>query len=305
MSEIAFEPAGEWTTQPLRPITPAVFKGFAALIYREAGIHLSEAKQALLVGRLSRRVRALALPGFREYLERVSHDATERVEMLNCIATNETHFFREPNHFVLLRERVLPNLLAAAEAGQRAKSIRVWSAGCSTGEEPYSLAMLLRDSLGDTWNIDILATDISTRVLDSARAGLWPVRKSKEIPAPYLKRFMLKGTRTQEGVMKAGEELRGMISFARLNLNDEQFRLEGAPARLIGARNFDLIFCRNVLIYFDADSKRGVIQRLVNHLAPNGLLFVGHAESLNGVTDAVRCVTPTVYGRPTENHHAQ
>ncbi|HEY0142474.1 MAG TPA: protein-glutamate O-methyltransferase [Thermoanaerobaculia bacterium] len=296
MSEVAFEPAGEWTTQPLRPITPAVFKGFAALIYREAGIHLSEAKQALLVGRLSKRVRALALPGFREYLDRVSHDATERVEMLNCIATNETHFFREPNHFVLLRERVLPNLLAAAAAGQRPKSIRVWSAGCSTGEEPYSLAMLLRDTLGDGWNIDILATDISTRVLDSARAGFWPVRKSKEIPAPYLKRFMLKGTRSQEGTMKAGEDLRGMIRFLRLNLNEEQFRVE---------RNFDLIFCRNVLIYFDADSKRGVINRLVSHLAPKGLLFVGHAESLNGVTDAVRCVTPTVYARPGESHLAQ
>lgn len=268
-------------------LSPAVFRGFAALIYREAGIHLTDAKQALLAGRLGRRVRALELPDLRAYLDRVQHDPAERVEMLNCIATNETHFFREPNHFVLLRDQVLPRMLAAAAAGQCAKSIRVWSAGCSTGEEPYSLAMLLLHAL-EGWSIDILATDISTRVLDQARAGLWPLAKSHEIPAAYLKRFMLKGTRSQEGKMKAGDELRNVIRFARLNLNDGRYAVDA---------RFDLIFCRNVLIYFDHASKRGVVSRLLGHLAADGLLFVGHAESLNGAGDAVRCVIPTVYSR--------
>jgi chemotaxis protein methyltransferase CheR len=286
MSEVAFEPGGEWMQVP-RAITPAVFRGFVSLIYREAGIHLSDAKEALLVGRLSRRVKALGLRGFRDYLERVQGDAVERVEMLNCIATNETHFFREPSHFALLRDRVLPQLLASAAAGERARTIRVWSAGCSSGEEPYSLAMLLRDTLAD-WTIDILATDISTRILDKAREALWPVRKAEEVPAPYLRRFMLKGTRAQDGMMKAGDEIRSLVRFARLNLNDEAYAVDG---------RFDLIFCRNVLIYFDNASKRGVVNRLIQHLTPSGLLFVGHAESLNGVTDEVRCIIPTVYSR--------
>lgn len=288
-SEVAFEPGGEWA-QPSRPIAPAVFRGFAALIYREAGIHLSDAKQALLVGRLSRRVQALGLRGFREYLDRVQHDAAERLEMLNCIATHETHFFREPNHFTLLRERVLPQWLAAAAAGQRARTMRVWSAGCSSGEEPYSLAMLLRDLLPD-WSIDILATDLSTRVLEKAREALWPIKKADEIPGPYLRRFMLKGTRAQIGTMTAGDEIRSLVRFERLNLNDEAYAVQG---------RFDLIFCRNVLIYFDTESKRRVIGRLLQQLTPDGLLFVGHAESLNGVTDAVRCVVPTVY---SASHH--
>ena len=280
-----FEPGGEWM-QPIKPMTMATFRGFASLIYREAGIHLSDAKQALLAGRVARRIRALALPGFREYLDYVTRDAAERVEMLNCIATNETHFFREPKHFDLLRDTILPRLAADTS---RLRTLRVWSAGCSTGEEPYSLAMLLLDRLPD-WNIDILATDISTRVLDLARAGIWPMRKSKEIPQPYLKRFMLKGTRSQEGVMKAGDEIRSVIRFARLNLNEARYDIGG---------RIDLIFCRNVLIYFDQESRRRAVARMLEQLDPSGLFFVGHAESLNGVNDDVRSVIPTVYALKT------
>jgi chemotaxis protein methyltransferase CheR len=284
MATVAFEPGGEWM-QPMAPMTPSLFRAFAALIYRESGIRLADAKQALLAGRLAKRIRALSLPGYYEYLERVTRDASERIEMLNCIATNETHFFREPKHFDLLRDSILPRLTSAAGAGERARRLRVWSAGCSTGEEPYSLAMLLLDRLPD-WNIDILATDISTRALDAARNGVWPVKKAREIPQHYLRRFMLKGTRSQDGVMKAGDELRSVLRFERLNLNSERYGVECG---------IDLLFCRNVLIYFDHESRGRAVARLLSHLDPSGFLFVGHAESLNGVSDLVRCVTPTVY----------
>lgn len=281
---VAFEPGGEMP-HAIAPMSPAVFRGFAELVYAETGIHLAPAKQALLVARLAKRMRALDLVKWRDYLELVRTDAREKVQCINSITTHETHFFREPMHFEFLRTNVIPALREAAAAGLRTKQLRVWSAGCSTGEEPYSLAMLLLDLLGD-WHLDILATDLSSRVVESARAGLWPIRKSSEIPRDYLRRFMLRGQNAQSGVMSAGAELRSILRFETLNLND---------ARYAVGSNLDLIFCRNVLIYFDQASKSRVIARLVQHLDPTGLLFVGHSESLNGITDALRAVRPTVY----------
>jgi chemotaxis protein methyltransferase CheR len=294
---VAFEPAGEAPQGPTPlapPMTPAVFRGFAELVYAETGIHLAPAKQALLVARLGKRMRALDLTRWRDYLDLVRSDAREKVQCINSITTHETHFFREPNHFELLRTSVIPALRDSAAAGLRTKHLRVWSAGCSTGEEPYSLAMLFLDLLGD-WHIDILATDLSTRVVESARTGHWPLRKSSEIPREYLRRFMLRGQGAQTGVMSAGEEIRSVVRFDALNLNDARY---AAPS------NLDLIFCRNVLIYFDAASKRRAIARFVQHLAPTGLLFVGHSESLNGISDALRAVRPTVYALK-ENQRAQ
>jgi len=291
---VAFEPAGE-LPQALRPLTPAVFRGFAELVYAEAGIHLAPVKQALVVSRCSRRVRALGFTSWRDYLDLVQRDPRERVHFLESITTHETHFFREPNHFELLRTMVIPALIEAAAAGRRPRQLRVWSAGCSSGEEPYSLAMLLLDLLPD-WHLDILATDLSARVIESARAGLWPIRKSQEIPDAYLRRFMLKGKGAQAGVMAAGEEIRAVVRFDTLNLND---------ARYAAGTNLDLILCRNVLIYFDQVSKRRVIERLIQHLAPAGLLFVGHSESLGGITDALRAVRPTVYSLKENHQRAQ
>ena len=271
----------------IKPITPSLFAAFATLIHRESGIHLTTAKQALLTGRLQRRLRALGLDNFRDYLRIAESDLQERREMINAITTHETQFFREPSHFDLLRSRTIPAMIAEAAAGLRARRIRVWSAGCSTGEEPYSLAMLLADLIPD-WSIDILATDLSTRVLDLAREGSFPIKRKDAIPTDYLKRFMLRGIRSREGTMRAGDEIRALIGFRYLNLNDERYA---------GLGTFDLIFCRNVLIYFDASSKRRVVSRLLDHLDPAGLLFLGHAESLNGLTDRARCVRPTVYAR--------
>jgi chemotaxis protein methyltransferase CheR len=269
-----------------REITEREFSLFQALILRDAGIYLAPAKKALLVGRLAKRLRALGLSSFGEYYRRVveEDDRDERVQMLDCISTNETHFFREPRQFEFLERQVIP---AWKEKGPRI--LRIWSAGCSTGEEPYSLAMMLLHHFppGSGRQIEILATDLSTRALAKAETAVWPLEKATEIPTEYRKAFMLRGTASQEGKMKVAPEVRALVRFGRLNLNDERYPVRGP---------FHLIFCRNVLIYFPMDGKLRVIHRLLDVLAPDGLLFLGHAESLNAVTDRVVTVVPTVYG---------
>jgi len=274
----------------IRPITHQEFKLFQELIYRKAGIYLAPSKKALIEGRLARRLRELGLNSFGAYYHRVVEegDGEELAHLLNRISTNETHFFREPRQFEFLEQRVFPDWTGQGASAMRSRRIRVWSAGSSTGEEPYSVAMILLEHFppSDGWEIEILATDISTRALEAARAAVWPIAKLKEIPPRYLKRFMLKGTRTQEGKMKAGPEIRSIVQFERINLNDDVYPVTGL---------FDVIFCRNVLIYFNTQSRARVIHRLLNYLAPAGYFFVGHAESLHGVTERVRNVMPTVY----------
>lgn len=270
------------------PLTDKEFAGYQRLVYREAGIWLSPAKRALLMGRVSRRLRELDGMSFGTYLMRAEADEAERVRLVDAICTHETHFFREPRHFELLEHEVLPRWRARGDTGSGAgRRVYVWSAGCSTGEEPFTLAMVLRHHLPaeEGWSIDILATDLSTRILERARQSLWPVDKAEEIPQHYLRGYMLKGVGSQEGKMKAGPELRSLVRFQRVNLND--------GAGLSG--RFDLVFCRNVLIYFDAASKARAVERLLGHLSPQGLLFLGHAESLSGLGWRVRTVMPTVY----------
>ena len=263
------------------------FRRVQALVHREAGISLSDAKKALVSGRLARRLRELAL-AWPSYLELVQSDPAELVRMLDCITTNETHFFREPRHFDLLEREVFPAWTAEAAAGARPRRVRAWSAACSTGEEPYSLAMSLLRAFppGSGWATEILATDLSTRVLARAAAGVYPLEKADEIPERDRKAFMLRGHGGEEGRMKAGPELQSLVRFARMNL--------AAPAYPdVGA--FDLVFCRNVLIYFDRETKEQVVRRLLGHVAPGGLLFLGHAESLAGMDVQADTVIPTVY----------
>ena len=274
-------------------ISAKEFALFRDLIHRESGIFLSEAKKALVVGRLGRRLRELGLSSLGAYYRLLAEgDEQERMRMLDCICTNETHFFREPRQFEFLEQQVFPEWAARAAAG-RPRRIRAWSAACSTGEEPYSLAMTLlaRFPPSSGWTLEILASDLSTRALDQARAGLWSVDKAREIPERYLKAFMLRGRGPQEGVMKAGPEIRSLLRFQRVNLNQDRYPVPGA---------FDLVFCRNVLIYFDVASKAGVVHRLLDQLAPGGYLFLGHAESLTGLSDRGRSVGPTVYVRARE-----
>jgi chemotaxis protein methyltransferase CheR len=281
---------GEHASKGLRDISDHDFDLLRELIHKEAGIHLSQVKRALLVGRLSRRIRELGMESFKAYYDHVVESPEERVQMLDRISTNETHFFREPRHFEYVETQLVPAWLAAAATGSRPKKLRVWSAACSTGEEPYSLAMLLHQSLvsADGWEVEILATDISTRVLSAAQTAVWPQSKAHEIPPSYLKQYMLEGVRSQEGRIKAAPEIRAMVQFRRMNLNEPPYPVPG---------EMDLIFCRNVLIYFDQVTKRRVISQLLERLSPTGHLFLGHAESLAGLSDQVRPVAPTVYVR--------
>ncbi len=265
------------------------FDLFRSLIYETAGIHLNDSKRALLGARLGRRLRQLGLESLSAYYAHVAREGErELAHLLDAITTNETHFFREPRQFEELDRTVIPAWLAA----QRPRAVRVWSAGCSTGEEPYSIAMLLHAALASRgWRVQIVATDLSMRVLAQAEEGEWSLARAAEIPEPYLRRYMLRGTGSKAGRIAAGDEIRSMISFRRLNLNDAPWPIEGT---------FDLIFCRNVLIYFDAESKRRAIASLLERLAPGGILLLGHSESLCGWNHGLRSVGPTMYAKPAE-----
>jgi len=268
-----------------------VFRLFQELIHQGTGIWLASQKKAMLTGRLAKRLRQLGLPSYRAYLEVVESDEGELRELFDRVSTNETHFFREPRHFDFLERTVYPEWRAQAAAEKRSRRLRVWSAGCSTGEEPYSMAMSLRSAFPESsgWVLEILASDLSTRVLAQARAAVWPIAKSAEIPALLLKEFMLRGTGTEEGKMKAGFELRNLIQFERINLSQTPYPSVGT---------FDLILCRNVLIYFDPPGKDRVIRQLLEHLVPGGYLFIGHSETMGPAVVGPRPVIPTVYRLP-------
>lgn len=275
----------------IQPITDREFDLFQGLIHRLAGIHLVPAKKALLVRRLTRRLRELNLRSFTAYYRLAKQEGhEEQIEMLDRVCTNETQFFREPKQFDLLAEEIIPEWNRQADSGRRPRRLRVWSAACSTGEEPFSLAMTLLHRLlpENHWQVEIQATDLSTRVLATARKAVWPLERAQRIPEELRRRFMLKGVRDQFGKVKAARSIRSLVHFDRLNLNADSYSVRGS---------FDLIFCRNVLIYFDLATRRRVIESLLERLAPTGYLFLGHAESLNGISEKMRTLIPCVYTR--------
>jgi chemotaxis protein methyltransferase CheR len=277
---------------PHLSVSPALFEKFQKLIYTETGIWLGSSKTALLCGRLFRRLRTLEITSLQNYYEFVSQPEQheERARMIDAITTNETRFFREPRQFEFLVQRVFPRWHADAERGSRPKRVNIWSAGCSSGEEPYTVAMLLAKHLPaeQGWDARILATDISNRVLEKARKGIYSITRSTELPKDLLHTFMLRGIAERQGEMKVKVEIQRMVEFRRLNLDQESDRVEGP---------FNAIFCRNVLIYFDAASKQRVVTSLVRHLVANGILFVGHAENLTAVSPELRSLEPTIYTR--------
>jgi chemotaxis protein methyltransferase CheR len=271
-----------------RPVPVALFRKFSELIRRRAGINLADSKRALLTGRLARRLRELGDLPLGEYLERVVGDDAEMTLMLDLVSTNETHFFREGKQWDLLEREVFPGWQADAEQGLRPRRVRAWSAACSSGEEPFTLAMLLhrRFTPERGWHCEIEASDLSTRILERARLATWPMRRAAEIPKSFLHDYFLRGTGPEEGNFRAGPELRSLIHFSRVNLMEEAQYPDGP---------FDLIFCRNVLIYFDAPTKQAVVRRLLRRLAPGGLLLLGHAESLIGMNEGMLPLGPSVY----------
>ena len=260
-------------------ISDAEFEQWRRLIHTATGIHLSELKKPLICGRLAKRLKARQLRSYGEYFQLISSpkEEQERQLALELITTNETYFFREPRHFDFLRERILVKPTGPTP-------FRVWSAACSTGEEPYSIAMLLAATLGERgW--EILASDFNTTVLQQARLGHYPLSRGQDIPQPYLKSYCLRGVGQHQGTFLVERHLRQHVQFTPINLNE--------PLPNIG--RFDVIFLRNVLIYFDQDTKRRIIERVGAQLNPGGWLFVGHSESLNGISSRFATVQPAVY----------
>ena len=258
------------------------FAQFRDLIFRIAGISMSPAKKQLVSSRLAKRLRHHNLTSYGDYFRLITspHGKAELQVAVDSLTTNETHFFREPKHFDFLRNRVIP----ARKAG---RVLRIWSAACSSGEEPYSIAMMLDELLGnEPW--EVVASDISTHVLEKARKGLYPAERIPEIPKHYLNRYCLKGVGEHDGTMLIEPLLRERVRFIPHNLTETPVKLG----------EFDVIFLRNVMIYFDQETKRQVVSRLLPLLRPGGYFLVGHSESLNGVTEDVRLVVPAVYRKP-------
>ena len=253
-------------------LSRSVFLLFQELVHTESGIWLGEHKKMLLSGRLAKRLRQLELESFESYYYIVKRDAKERWAMLDLLTTNETHFFRDPEQFRHLEQVVISEWKRQADAGKRARMLNIWSAGCSSGEEPYSILMVLLDHFPPEsgWSIRVLGTDISRRVLDKAERGRWPIGQAKEISPARLKRYMLKGVGRDDKWMQAKPELRNRIEFACLNLNAVEYKL---------GLKFDAVFCRNVLIYFSSAGKAEVVRKLFHYLVPGGRLFLSPVES--------------------------
>ncbi|MGW8390440.1 CheR family methyltransferase [Pseudoduganella sp. HUAS MS19] len=266
--------------QPVAPLTDCEFVQFQRFIHEAAGISLSDAKKPLVSGRLARRLHQLQFKNYGSYFQLIaSGTAPEETQIaIDLLTTNETYFFREARHFEDLRS-------VLKERRQAGVPFRVWSAACSTGEEAYSVAMVLADLLPPQgW--EVLASDISARVLETARQGHYPMARAAHVPPEYLRRFCLKGIDVEDGTLLMSRVLREWVEFAQLNLN---------AARLPPLGKFDVIFLRNVLIYFDAETKRRVARRVLDYLRPGGYLYIGHSESLHDMGLPLRSLAPAIY----------
>ncbi len=293
-------------------ISDEVFSLFSELIYKTSGIRLSFVKKGLLISRLLKRLKILGLTNFHDYYHRANNDTEELVEMLNCISTHTTMFFRENYHFEYLKNIIIPEL----QKRKHENTLRIWSAGCSTGEEPYSIAISVHEALrqfhgssrhdalfsgmdkgqkgacclmpayGRDRDIKILATDISTDVLDTARTGIYEHEQLPyDTPENAAGRYFLKGTKENEGKIRIKDFLKETIHFRRLNLKDADYPFKG---------KFDVIFCRNVMIYFDEDMRRHVLLMFHRFLSDGGHLFLGHSETMIG-KEMFKPVYITVY----------
>jgi chemotaxis protein methyltransferase CheR len=253
------------------------FRLISERVYEFSGIRLPEAKREMVYARLARRLRALGIGSFDDYVRFLELEPAEWEHCTNALTTNVTAFYREEHHFTVLAE------LARAKKG--ADMFRVWSAGCSTGEEPYTIAMCLAESLADQ-NYAVLATDLDTQVIATAREGVYPLQSVLRLPDARQKRFFLKGAGRFEGKARVRREIASHVEFARVNLMDAQWPVEAG---------LDAIFCRNVMIYFDKPTQRRLVERFAGLLKPGGLFFAGHAESLLDQGRHFRLRGQTVY----------
>ena len=271
-------------------ISDADFKRVADFVGREAGIQLPEGKRFLVQGRIGKRLRELKLGSFRDYCAYVFDSEAgqaERRHLVDVITTNKTHFFREPEHFVYLSESVIPRLLKEGDAGWR-RPLYIWSAGCSTGEEPYTLAMVMSDvqRVERGLRFEILATDISTKVLDKAKRAIYTEDEIESVGMDMRRRYLLRSQEPGRGLVQMAPELRKRVRFGHLNLMD--------PSKSF-SHPLDVIFCRNVMIYFDEQTREALVRRFVRQLAPGGILFVGHSETLQRLAVGLEQMVPAVY----------
>ena len=259
--------------------SPRDFERARRLIHQRAGIALGEGKTEMVYSRLVKRLRALGMGAFREYLAQLeSVDHPEWEHFVNALTTNQTDFFREAHHFALLADHV---------RSTRDRPVRVWSAASATGEEPYSIAITLCEAFESLMPpAKIVATDLDTRVLAQAREGIYPLEKVSSLDPERLRRFFLKGRGTREGSARVRDAVRELVEFRTLNLRDDRWNVDGV---------FDAIFCRNVLIYFDKPTQRAVLERLAERLAPDGIYFAGHSESLLNAADLFEPCGRTAY----------
>jgi chemotaxis protein methyltransferase CheR len=276
-------------TQIERELTEQEYELFRKLVYEKSGINLGAHKQQLVRARLGKRLRSGNFKSYRAYYEFVRHDPTgsELCALIDAISTNTTHLFREKQHFDFLA-RALREQLADRKWRAANGTLRVWSAGCSTGDEPYSIAMTVDDLAGASLNWKILATDISTRVLDCAREGLYESHRLGTVPPIYRQRYFVHGRGLERGVVQVCPELRGRITFARLNLMSDRFSFR---------HGFHYIFCRNVMIYFDRPTQEALVAKLTVHLRAGGYLLIGHSESLSAIKHTLHYLQPTIYQR--------
>lgn len=258
------------------------------LVYDRFGIHLNEQKKSLVVERLQKTLRTGQFESFRAYYDYVMRDRSGKalLELVDRISTNHTHFFREKDHFVFMQTTWLPALKKAAQTAGKKKDIRIWSAGCSSGEEPYTIAMLLADQFemdGSGWDIGILATDISTTVLEKAQAGLYSDTQLEQVPDVFKRKFFRPAG---EGLYTVTSAIKELVMFRRLNLMNKEYPFKG---------QFQIVFCRNVMIYFDEPVRNELLQRYHRYLEPDGYLFIGHSESIGRDNKYFRFIRPAIY----------
>jgi chemotaxis protein methyltransferase CheR len=268
-------------------LSNAEFERLRELVREHTGIALSEAKRQLVYSRLARRLRALHLPSFAAYIELLERgEAKELEEFTNAVTTNLTSFFREPHHFEYMANEMLPAMVKRSNGLRR---LRIWCCAASTGEEPYSIAMVLREAgaLLAGWDVKLLATDLDSAVLAHGSAGVYAHERFESVNRKRVERFFDRGTGAQTGKLRAREELRSLITFRQLNL------MHGWPMR----GPFDAIFCRNVIIYFDKPTQRALFERMATLQKPGDFLFLGHSESLYRVSDRYELVGRTIYRR--------
>jgi chemotaxis protein methyltransferase CheR len=262
------------------PLPPKVFQALRDLLHQHSGIALAPSKLTMVQSRLAKRLRKLGLTSYEDYLELLKDPAADEwTEFINALTTNLTSFFREGHHFTRLVDLVRPSF-------ERTRNIRVWSAGCSTGEEPYTLAMTLMKAFGPKASIQIIATDLDTAVLETAAKGVYPLERIESLPIAWKQFGFLKGKGPNEGTVRVRPELQALVSFQQMNLRDAAWPIEGP---------LQAIFCRNVMIYFDRPTQRNLLARYHRLLEPDGLLFVGHSESLLDNTIGFQSLGQTIY----------